>query len=399
MMLVRLLKSWRLRRKSWFVLPVVAAVLAVAWPGQALRAVPPEESDESSAVAVVYDSEPDPRVDSYIHALFLANLLTHFDLHAELIPISKYKRGELGGYRAGFLVASGLNTTVPPALLADIRATDHPFAWLGGHIDQLLASPEARRHYGFRFDEYERDLDYRHVLYKQTLLPKPETDLNIVTVEDSEKAEVIATAINQRKESNPYVVESGNFWYFADRPLSYMGEGTRYLVLCDLLHDILGIKHASELRAMVRIEDVSVDDDPDDLKKIAAWLAVRHIPFQIALIPIFRDPTHALEVRLSDRKSTVEAIHTMIADGGTPVMHGITHQVHGLSGDEYEFWDELGNRPLGGDSEGFVMRRLRLGFQECFANGIYPVAFEVPHYGASAIDYRTLGQVFSFIWL
>ncbi len=152
------------------------------------------------------------------------------------------------------------------------------------------------------------------------------------------------------------------------------------------------------MRAMVRIEDVSIDDDPVDLTSIAGWLSARHIPFEIAIIPIFRDPAHSLEIRLGDRKSTVAAIHTMIADGGTPIMHGITHQVHGLSGDEYEFWDELGNRPVGGDSAEFVMRRLRMGFAECFANDIYPVAFEVPHYGASEIDYRTLGQVFSLFF-
>ena len=69
-------------------------------------------------------------------------------------------------------------------MLADIRATDQPFAWLGGHIDQLLATPDARRHYGFSFVEYGRDLDYRTVLYKQTLLPKPEYDLNIVSIQD-----------------------------------------------------------------------------------------------------------------------------------------------------------------------------------------------------------------------
>ena len=43
-------------------------------------------------------------------------------------------------------------------------------------------------------------------------------------------------------------------------------------------------------------------------------------------------------------------------------MHGITHQVHGLSGDEYGFWDELGNQPVGGDSVDFVLRRLH-GFR------------------------------------
>jgi hypothetical protein len=363
-----------------------------------LRAAPPDAAEDSSTVAVIYDSQPNSHADSYIHALFLENLLTHFNLRAALIPLTDYKRGQLSDYRAGFLVISAIGTEVPPALLADIRATDRPFAWLGGHIDQLLATPDARRHYGFSFVEYRKDLDYRSVLYKQTMLPKPEPDLSIVSIQDPDTAEVRATAINQKKVSSPYVVESGNFWFFADKPLSYMGEGTRYLVLCDLLHDILGINHPSEMRAMVRIEDVSIDDDPDDLTRIAGWLSDRHIPFQIAIIPIFRDPAHSLEIRLGDRKSTVEAIHTMIARGGTPIMHGITHQVHGLSGDEYEFWDELGNKPVGGDSAEFVTRRLRMGFAECFANDIYPVAFEVPHYGASEIDYRTLGQVFSLFY-
>jgi hypothetical protein len=363
-----------------------------------LRAAAPDDAEDSTTAAIIFDSQVNPHADSYIHALFLQNLLTHFNLRADLIPLDQYKRGQLEDHKAGFLVISSLNTMVPSALLADIRATDHPFAWLGGHIDQLLATPAARRHYGFSFVEYRKDLDYRSVIYKQTSLIKPEPDLSIVSIEDPETAVVMATAINKNGVISPYVVKSGNFWFFADKPLSYMGEGTRYLVLCDLLHDILGVNHPTEMRAMVRIEDVSVDDDPDDLVRIAAWLSGQHIPFQIAIIPIFRDPAHSLEIRLGDRKSTVEAIQYMIAHGGTPIMHGITHQVHGLSGDEYEFWDELGNKRVGGDSAEFVNRRLRLGFAECFANDIYPVAFEVPHYGASAIDYRTLGQAFSLFY-
>ena len=239
-----LLRFFHIRRFSVAVL-VLFTTLAMSPLVGWLRAAPPDDSAESGTAAIIYDSQPDPHADSYIHALFLANLLTHFNLQAALIPLSDYKRGQLSHYRAGFLVASGLKTTVPPALLADIRATDQPFAWLGGHIDQLLATPEARRHYGFSFVEYGRDLDYRSVLYKQTLLPKPEYDLNIVSIQDPQTAEVVATAINQKKVSSPYVVKSGDFWYFADRPLSYMGEGTRYLVLCDLLHDILGINHPS----------------------------------------------------------------------------------------------------------------------------------------------------------
>ncbi len=391
------LRSFLFRRSSVAVLVLLAMMLMSPLVGF-VRAAPRDDAEDSTTVAIIYDSEPDPHADSYIHALFLSNLLTHFNLQAALIPLSDYQRGQLADYRAGFLVADSPKTVIPPALLADIRMTTHPFAWLGRHIEDLLATPEARRHYGFSFVEYRRDLDYRSVLYKETLLPKPEPDLTIVSIQDPDTAEVIATAINQKKVSSPYVVKSGNFWYFADKPFSYMEEGSRYLVICDLLHDILGINHTPQMRAMVRIEDVSIDDDPDDLVRIANWLSDRHVPFTIALIPIFRDPAHSLEIRLGDRKSTVDAIHYMISHGGTPLMHGITHQVHGLSGDEYEFWDELGNKPVGGDSAEFVMRRLKMGFAECFANDIYPVAFEVPHYGASEIDYRTLVKVFSLFY-
>jgi uncharacterized protein YdaL len=392
-----LVERWRFGSASMTVI-VLVTLLWASSPSRRLCAEQAEGTAKADTALILYDSLPETHAGAYIHALFLRNLLTHFDLQAEVVPLSKYRRGELQGYRAGFLIGSTPGAQVPPALLADVRQSKQPFAWMGLHIDQLLASPEAQRRLGFRFVEYRQDLDYRYVSYKQTLLIKPEPDLNLLSITNPKVAEVVATAVNQKKVSSPYVVRSGNFWYFADRPFSYMTEGSRSLVACDLLHDILGVDHPSEQRALVRIEDVSVDDDPDDLTKIADLLSSRHIPFQIAIIPIFRDPAHSLEIRLGDRKSTVAAIHYMIAHGGTPVMHGITHQVHGLSGDEYEFWDELGDRPVSGDSAKFVMRRLRLGLSELFANGIYPVAFEVPHYGASETDYRTLGQVFSLFY-
>ncbi len=303
-----------IRRSSVAVL-VLLTTLSIFLPVGVLRSAPPDDASDSSTAAVIFDSPANPQAESYVHALFLANLLTHFNLQAKLIPIEEYKRGELADYRAGFFVGSAVKTDVPAALLADIRATDHPFTWVGDHIDQLISSPEAQRHYGFSFEEYRRGSDFQSVFYKQTLLPKPDSDINIVSIQDPSVAEVEATAVNRDKASTPYVVRSGNFWYFADRVFSYMGEGTRYLAFCDLLHDILGIYHPSDQRAMVRIEDVSVDDDPDDLKSIANWLYDRHVPFQIALIPIFRDPAHSLEIRLGDRKSTVAAIQAMIEKG------------------------------------------------------------------------------------
>ena len=371
----------------------VSVLLAAALVS--VSAAAPGGPREPARAAILFDSAPGPHAKAYIHARFLEILLTHFELRVDLIPTDTYRPGQLAGYRAGFLIGATPGARVPPALLADIRTSTHPFTWMGLHIGSLLDSPEAIRRFGFSFREYRADLGFHSVVYKQTPLSKTDADLTLVSVEDARAAQVMATAVGRKDVSTPYVVRSGRFWYVADAPFSYLTESSRYLAICDLLHDILGVDHPADNRALARIEDVSVDDEPEDLVKIADLLAGRHVPFQISLIPIFMDPARGLEIRLGDRRSTLEALHYMVARGGTPILHGVTHQVRGLSGDEYEFWDELANRPIPGDSAEFVMRRLRLGLAECSENGIFPVAFEVPHYGASETDYRAIARVFS----
>ena len=85
---------------------------------------------------------------------------------------------------------------------------------------------------------------------------------------------------------------------------------------CDLLHDFFKMPHEEERKALVRLEDVSVDDEIDDLRNVADYLYERHVPFQISLIPIFKDPDNDLEIYLSDRPAFVRAITEpgMLAD-------------------------------------------------------------------------------------
>ena len=242
-------------RGHW--LALVAAlllVLGIAAPAQ------PADNPDSNKVAILYDGPTNAYAKGYLHALFLQNLLGHFNLRADLIPLAAYQPGQLARHRAGFFIGATEGAVVPSALLADIRATGQPFAWMGQHIGQLLNTREARRQFGFAFQEYSRDLVYTQVIYKETVLSKGEPDLNIVSVTDPKAVEVIAIAVNRNNVRKPYVLRRGRFWYFADSPLSYMAEGDRYLVACDLLHDILEIQHQPDGRALVRIEDVSVDD-------------------------------------------------------------------------------------------------------------------------------------------
>jgi uncharacterized protein YdaL len=374
---------------KWFFLFIVLLLFSVLASAQ---------TSPQQTVAIIYDGPTDYQAKGYIHALFVENLLGHFGLAGEIIPSGQYQPGSLQRYHAGFYIGVTPNATAPEALVADIRTYQQPFAWLGQHVESLVNTPEGRRQFGFAWQEYDRYLGITGVMYKDTLLPKHEPDLSIVSVTDKKNVQVVATAVTKAGASYPYVLRRNRFWYFADSPFAYPDEGGHYLAFCDLLHDIFEIQHPTDQRALVRIEDVSIDDDPVELRHVSDLLEGYHIPFQIAMIPIFKNPSKEFEVRLSDRRSFVDSLHYMVAHGGTIVMHGVTHQYRGQSGDDYEFWDDTGDRPVAGDSTEFVMRRLQLGMQECFNAGIFPVAFETPHYAASETDYRALMRVFTLFY-
>jgi uncharacterized protein YdaL len=368
---------------------MIASVTSVSLPAQ------PVARAAASATVIVICDEPGKLKDrTYEYALDLDNLLSHFQLKAQVVPLESYTAGQLSRYQAGFFLSSSLHTRIPPVLVNDIRTSRRPFAWLGRHIGQLLATDDIRRQFGFAFQSSMLETGLS-VEYKGTQLLDSERAFDLVSPYGPAPADTIAQIHRPGERIAPYVLRKGQFWYFADTPFSYMEDGGRYLVLCDLLHDILGIQHAHSARALIRIEDVSADTDPEDLTQIADVLAARQAPFQISLIPIFRDPSKSVEIRLAEIPGLIDALQYMISKGGTPVMHGGTHQWRGVSADDFEFWDDMRDAPIAGDSTQHVLRTLRFGLSECFRNSIFPVAFETPHYGASEVDYRAFRQVFS----
>ena len=116
-------------------------------------------------------------------------------------------------------------------------------------------------------------------------------------------------------------------------------ETDRYIYFADLLHDILGEQHEESHRALLRIEDVDVFENPSRLRDIADLLYSKHIPFLVGIIPFFVDPGQDIRLSLSDKPEFVDALHYMIARGATIVMHGKTHQYLGVTATDYEFWD------------------------------------------------------------
>ena len=385
-----------MRRVAVFVTESVFFALS-ACASFASPAQPPPQSAVAD-VAIVYDGPDWPLADGYLGAHYVKNLLGHFRLRGELVRLADYRPNQLTRYRATFYIGSDAGTRLPAEFLNDVRSSHQPFCWLGLNLEQLLADPKTRRQLGIRYLGNQGDRTAWRVQYKDTLFPRDNFTLTVVEPLEGSQVEVRATAVQTDNTRRPYALRRGRFWYFADIPSGGAQEGSRYLVFCDLLHDILEIDHAPQSQALVRIEDVSAEGEPGDLRAAADVLSKRHVPFQIATIPLYRNPWNNVEMRLSDRPQVVEAIHYMIDRGGTPVMHGWSHQYHSSTGDDYEFWDGIKNSPIAGDSEQEIVHRLDAGLAELFANNIFPIAFETPHYAASAADYHAMQQAFKLFY-
>lgn len=220
----------------------------------------------------------------------------------------------------------------------------------------------------------------------------------------------------------PYVVHSGNFWYFADMPFSYIGPRDRYLVICDLLHDILGTgvpKDTAPTVALVRLEDVGALVDPGAMKTLTDYLhgytypantganknGVAKIPFSIATIPFYRDPKglynggQRQEIHFADAgaQNLRTSLDYALDRGASIVMHGYTHQTGdgtlkrdaagapvklasgafdylftndynnvytAISGDDFEFWDIATSSPIFNDSVTWAIDRMQSGKSE-----------------------------------
>ena len=394
------------RHMKRMMISVFLACLLIAGKGDFALATLPSSTlsskplPPSADVLIIHNSLPGHLPKGWIDGNTVLDLLGHFGLRGVLQPIEQYKSGDIERFR--YIIVLGVDgrpMEFPPDLLSEIRTTRHPVFWINNHINDLLKDQPFSSLVGFRITASPVLTDYKTVSYKGEYLIKGDPSLFPIEILDPSKVQILATALHQPDQTDektaPYIIRSGTFWYCADSPFADADSGSGYLVFCDLLHDFFGIDRPEERKALVRIEDVSVDDDIKELKAIADYLHSRHIPFQLALIPIFKNPDAKVEIHLSDRPRFVRALHYMVSRGGTIVMHGVTHQLHGISADDCEFWDIHSNKPPFEDNQSVVERKLRTGMKECFANKLYPVTWETPHYKASDNTYLTISRYFN----
>jgi uncharacterized protein YdaL len=386
-------------------------------------------SASAKCVQIFYDKpEGDSSEQEYGRHLagLLQNLLGHFPkVKQKTRVVQKYQSGQIEDCDANIYLSSAEDTTIPKAFIEDFANTEKTAVWVGYNIDQIGAK-RLKNLWGVKYEglgelEYAKDGNkkkepgfFKFYDYKGETFVKigewdeqgqyeVQGDVALLDVDDDSKDNVVSwMRHNTTKEKRPYILRNDNHWLVGDMPLSYVQEEDRYLIFADLLFDFL--KEAPQNKgprpALVRFEDVSAATPIRQLMSLMNAAGNHKIPFSISLIPIYKNAAKSKTIPMTEKQDFIDVLNVAQKNHGTILMHGTTHQSDnydnpsGESGIDYEFWDEVKNKPMPNDSPEFVVNRLEQGITEMSNAGITPAAWLCPHYGASVLDEYLFAQLF-----
>jgi uncharacterized protein YdaL len=379
---------------------------------------PGPDGDPSRRTLVLYRETGASAEYSHSDAIQAANLASRGGAWV-IQPVERYVPGQIHQFQSVIFAARYAPAPLPPAFLHDVATGGVPVLWMGEEIEQLFAAePSVTAGYGWRPGDYD-PIDVPEIEYAGQLLHRQTGTselLKRVEVTNEESAITLGVARHSDGSGYPWAVRSGNVTYIGEVPFSYVDTSDRYLAAADLISRLVAPTAPDRKRALIRIEDVGPNTDPEQIKAIADTLSRMDVPFSLAVYPYYRDPhgdAHDGEpasFRLVDAPALVEALRYAVDRGATLVSHGYTHQYEdlrnpysGVSASDYEFYlayvDEQNDVQLSGpvpsDSKGWAAERMARARAEFVRVELpAPAIFEFPHYTASAVDYQAAHEQF-----
>lgn len=216
----------------------------------------------------------------------------------------------------------------------------------------------------------------------------------------------------------PLIFEKNETFYAATQSIT--GEFTEFLG--ESLFDFFE-KERGKPQKFLRLEDIHPKYDPAALQEIGDYLAELGIPYAITVIPVYTNPETGERISLSESDELVEVLQNMQKQGASIILHGYYHQYRDSeTGEGSEYWDMENDRPIyqakndpvfkredfASDQEyreflkkgarfeeRYIADTIERGIFDLVNEGLYPVAFEAPHYAISQAGYQVVSDYFS----
>lgn len=193
-------------------------------------------------------------------------------------------------------------------------------------------------------------------------------------------------------------------------------------LLAEVLESLLPASNQTTTKYL-QIGKINPVTDEKKLLELGRYVTARHIPFLLAVTPIWIDPATGDEVTLSDRPKLVHVLKQLQSNGASIVLHGFSRTYRTEeSGKGFEFWDVkydqlvTSNEPEKADQQlnksffpnekdfnayitsnqhqeaTYTEEKLTKGIELLAQQGLYPIAFEVPNDAISLQGYEVISR-------
>ena len=386
-------------------------VILLAIGGRTVKAMEEDivKINPDTNVLVVYSTEH-WEVDENIRLLDLS--IGHFSNNTEYINVHNLEQSDLED-KTHLFYYGHIKEELPPTFSEAISSFDGPIMAISYNTEQL---GEKYSFMGVGEEKTITKIDYLRDQEKSKEI-SPNTVFETVLDEDTE----VLVQGDGEEGTFPLIMRNGENYYLAadsfDRPYSGYFSQT--------LNIFFDVGPTDITPAYIRLEDVHPLSDPKRLQAVAEELAKRDIPYMIAVIPVYTDPDSGRRYHFENQREVLKVLKYMQDNGGSVVLHGYTHQFRDSeTGEGFEFWDVENQMPIYHGPEDkviqrseddfeskekyeaymstnkeyerrYIEERLTRGVQELANYGLFPLAFEAPHYTLSQHGYEVASNFFS----
>ncbi|MDE0641333.1 DUF2334 domain-containing protein [Bacillus sp. CNPSo 3703] len=199
-------------------------------------------------------------------------------------------------------------------------------------------------------------------------------------------------------------------------------------LLAEVLESLLPASNQTTTKYL-QIEKINPVTDEKKLLELGRYVTARHIPFLLAVTPIWIDPATGDEVTLSDRPKLVHVLTQLQSNGASVVLHGFSRTYRTEeSGKGFEFWDVKYDQPVTSNEPEkadqqlnksffpnekdfnayiksnqhqeaiYTEEKLTKGIELLAQLGLYPLAFEVPNDAISLQGYEVISRHMSSLF-
>lgn len=368
-------------------------------------------SKEEASVLVIYTSK-DGGIDEYQRSLDM--LISHFTKDVTFVSSEDVKKDDLRNVTHLFYYGQ-VATELPARFTTLFDDYDGTFVAIGYNVDMLGDQ------FSFVTPLHEREINELYITNKkgERLDVRRENIIEIKVTEDTEI--LIEGKKTGDRTSYPVFVKNDQRYYYAVDHLA----SQKSVLFAELLHDVFNVHHEAKHPAYIRLEDIHPFVDYENVRQIAEILKEKNIPYMVAVIPVYTNPETGKKHYFSDSPKLLNVLKQMQKDGASIVLHGYTHQFRDSeTGEGFEFWDVERNTPiyappnqpftlleendfkskeeyenyiatLKSIETDYVKTKVTRGIQELVNYGLYPLAFEAPHYTMSQNGYTVISEHFS----